>query len=146
MEKLQGMRLVLCGGLGSAGSLLTSLFGGWSSDMTTLVIFMGVDFLTGLIAAALSRSKKTEGGGLSSSVGMMGIAKKVMILLLVLVAHRVDLVLDIDYIQTAAVIAFIVNETISIIENAGLIGVPMPAVLLRAVELLRGKAEQDERN
>lgn len=136
--------MAACGGIGALGSFLAALFGGWSRDLTTLVIFMAVDFLTGLAAAALSRSQKTESGGLSSAVGFGGIAKKVMILVLVLVAHRVDLALGVSYVKTAAVIAFMVNEAISIVENAGLIGVPMPAVLLRAVDLLGGKADGHE--
>lgn len=101
------------------------------------------DFLTGLIAAALCKSGKTDSGGLSSSVGFKGIAKKVGIMLLVLIAHRIDLVLGTNYIKTAAVIAFIVNEVISIVENAGLIGVPMPAIFKKAVDLLKGKADED---
>lgn len=137
-------RALFCGTAGAAGSLLTSLFGGWSSDLSTLVICMAVDFLTGLIAAWMCKSEKTDSGGLSSAVGFKGIAKKVMILLLVLIAHRIDLVLGISYIKTAATIAFIVNETISIVENAGLIGVPMPAIFKKAIDLLKGKAEEDD--
>lgn len=136
-------RATFCGTAGAVGSLLTSLFGGWSSDLSTLVICMAVDFLTGLIAAALCKSGKTDSGGLSSSVGFKGIAKKVGIMLLVLIAHRIDLVLGTNYIKTAAVIAFIVNEVISIVENAGLIGVPMPAIFKKAVDLLKGKADED---
>lgn len=137
-------RALFCGTAGAVGSLLTSLFGGWSSDLSTLVICMAVDFLTGLIAAWMCKSEKTDSGGLSSAVGFKGIAKKVMILLLVLVAHRIDLVLGVSYIKTAATIAFIVNETISIVENAGLIGVPMPAIFKKAIDLLKGKAEEDD--
>ena len=136
-------RATFCGTAGAVGSLLASLFGGWSSDLSTLVICMAVDFLTGLIAAALCKSGKTDSGGLSSSVGFKGIAKKVGIMLLVLIAHRIDLVLGTNYIKTAAVIAFIVNEVISIVENAGLIGVPMPAIFKKAVDLLKGKADED---
>ena len=91
-----------------------------------------------------ARSKKTENGGLSSSVGWLGLAKKCMTLLLVLVAHRLDVTLGVDWVRTTVVVAFIVNETISIIENAGLLGIPMPAVLKKAVELLKGKAEPEE--
>lgn len=136
-------RATFCGTAGAVGSLLTSLFGGWSRDLSTLVICMAVDFLTGLIAAALCKSGKTDSGGLSSAVGFRGIAKKVGIMLLVLIAHRIDLVLGTNYIKTAAVIAFIVNEVISIVENAGLIGVPMPAIFKKAVDLLKGKADED---
>ena len=141
MEK---WRATFCGGAGAVGSLLTSLFGGWSSDLSTLVICMAVDFLTGLIAAALCKSEKTDSGGLSSAVGFQGIAKKVGILLLVLVAHRIDLVLGISYIKTAAVIAFVINEVISIIENAGHIGIPMPEIFKKAIDLLHNKAGEDE--
>lgn len=100
--------------------------------------------MTGLIAAAIGKSKKTENGGLSSSVGWLGLAKKCMTLLLVLVAHRLDVTLGVDWVKTTVVVAFIVNETISIIENAGLLGIPMPSVLKKAVELLKGKAEPEE--
>ena len=77
MEK---WRATFCGGAGAVGSLLASLFDGWSSDLSTLVICMAVDFLTGLTAAALCKSEKTDSGGLSSAVGFQGIAKKVGIL------------------------------------------------------------------
>ena len=141
MEK---WRVTFCGGAGAAGSLLASFFGGWSSDLSTLVICMAVDFLTGLTAAALCKSEKTASGGLSSAVGFRGIAKKVGILLLVLGAHRFDLVLGISYIKTAAVIAFVINEVISIIENAGHIGIPMPEIFKKAIDLLHNKAGEDE--
>ena len=144
MEKMNSVRAAFCGAIGAAGGFLSSLFGGWSSDLTTLLIFMIVDFATGLIAAALGRSKKTDAGGLSSSVGWLGLAKKVMTLLLVLVAYRIDVTLGVDWVKTAVVIAFIVNETISIVENAGLIGVPMPAVLQRAIDLLKGRADVED--
>ena len=130
MEK---WRATFCGGAGAVGSLLTSLFGGWSSDLSTLVICMAVDFLTGLIAAALCKSEKTVSGGLSSAVGFQGIAKKVGILLL-----------GISYIKTAAVIAFVINEVISIIENAGHIGIPMPEIFKKAIELLPKKPAEDQ--
>ena len=130
MEK---WRAAFCGGAGAAGSLLASLFGGWSSDLSTLVICMAVDFLTGLIAAALCKSEKTDSGGMSSSVGFQMIAKKDGILLL-----------GISYITTAAVIAFVINEVISIIENAGHIGIPMPEIFKKAIDLLHNKAGEDE--
>lgn len=144
MDKAIGIRAAVCGGIGAIGGFLSSLFGGWSNDLTTLIIFMAVDFVTGLIAAAIGKSKKTENGGLSSSVGWLGLAKKCMTLLLVLVAHRLDVTLGVDWVKTTVVVAFIVNETISIIENAGLLGIPMPSVLKKAVELLKGKAEPEE--
>jgi toxin secretion/phage lysis holin len=142
-EKLYSVRSLICSAAGAAGSLLASLFGGWSSDLSTLVIFMAVDFATGIAVAALCRSGKTKTGGLSSAAGWRGLTKKIMTLLMVVVAHRMDLILQIDYIKTAAVIAFTLNEAISILENAGLIGIPMPKVLIQAVDLLKGKTKED---
>lgn len=141
MEKIHHVRLAVCGFIGAAGGLIAELFGGWSNDLTTLVIFMAVDFLTGLLTAALSRSQKTAGGGLSSAVGWKGLLRKIMTLVLVMAAYRLDLVLGTDCIKTSAVIGFIVNETISVLENAGLIGVPLPSIFRQAIELLKGKGK-----
>ncbi|MCI8600759.1 MAG: phage holin family protein [Oscillospiraceae bacterium] len=142
MEQLHHARLAVCSFVGAAGGIIANLFGGWSSDLTTLVIFMAVDFLTGLLTAALSRSRKTAGGGLSSAVGWQGLMRKIMTLMLVMAAYRLDLILGTGCIRTSAVIGFIANESISILENAGLIGVPLPGVFKQAIELLKGKGDK----
>ena len=129
--------------IGVIGSVIASFFGGWSSDLATLMIFMGIDYITGLIVAGVfKRSKKSKNGGLESKVGFKGLAKKVMILLFVLIGYRLDLLLGSDYIRTAIVIAFIVNETISITENAGLIGVPIPKPIMNAIDILKSKEDE----
>ena len=64
-------------------------------------------------------------------------------LLVVLVACRLDLVMGSNFIRDAVVIAFIANETISIIENAGLMGIPIPAAIMKAIEILKNKAESE---
>lgn len=126
--------------IGVIGSAIASLFGGWSSDLTTLLIFMAVDFVTGLIVAGVfKKSKKSENGALESNIGFKGLAKKVMILLFILIGHRLDILLGSDYIRTALVIAFITNETISITENAGLMGIPIPKPIKDAIDILRGE-------
>ena len=108
----------------------------------TLVIFMGVDYLTGLIVAGLFHtSQKTENGRLESRAGWKGLCRKGVTLLIVLVACRLDLVIGSNFIRDAVVIAFIANETISIIENAGLMGVPIPAAIIDAIEVLKKQAE-----
>ena len=81
-------------------------------------------------------------GGLSSAVGWQGLMRKIMTLVLVMAAYRLDLILGIDCIKTSAVIGFIANESISILENAGLIGVPLPGVFKQAIELLKGKGDK----
>lgn len=129
--------------IGVIGSMIASFFGGWSSDLATLMIFMGIDYITGLIVAGVfKKSKKSKNGGLESKVGFKGLAKKVMILLFVLIGYRLDLLLGSDYIRTAIVIAFIVNETISITENAGLIGVPIPKPIMNAIDILKSKEDE----
>jgi len=129
--------------LGIVGAFVSNLFGGWDAGLTTLVIFMTVDYLTGLIVAGVfHKSGKTENGALSSKVGLQGIAKKIMMLLMVLVAVRLDILTGTDYIRDAVIIALCGNELISIIENAGLMGVPIPKKLKDAIEVLSRKEEE----
>ncbi len=128
--------------IGAIGAFVTSLFGGWDAGLTTLVIFMTIDYLTGFIVAGVfHKSGKTENGALSSKAGIQGIAKKIMMLLMVLVAVRLDILTGTDYIRDAVIIALCGNELISIIENAGLMGVPIPKKLQDAIEVLSRKEE-----
>jgi len=135
------IKIFVCTFFGVAGSLFTKIFGGWSEDMITLLIFMGVDFLTGLIVAGVFKaSGKTESGALNSKASFKGLCKKCVMLLFVLVACRLDILLGVDYIRAATVIGFILNEAISIIENAGLMGIPLPEVIKKAIEILKNKS------
>lgn len=141
---IKHMGETVCAAAGAVGGAIAAAFGGWNCDLTVLVAFMAIDYLTGLLAAALGKSPKTEGGGLSSAVGWLGLARKAATLLLVLVAHGLDVMLGAEYVRTAAVIAFIVNEALSILENAGLLGVPLPEVIRKALEVLRGRENPEE--
>lgn len=136
------MKTGICTAVGIVGSFIASLFGGWSSALATLMIFMGVDYATGLIVAGVfHKSGKSETGTLESHAGWKGLCKKGVSLLIVLVAHRLDLLMGSSFIRDATIIAFITNETISIVENAGLMGAPIPAVLVKAIEVLKQKAD-----
>ena len=127
-------------GIGAIGSFIASLYGGWTSAMTTLCVFMLIDYITGLICAGVfKKSIKTEDGGLESKAGFKGLARKFAILLLVLVACRIDITLGTTYVRDTVIIAFIANETISIVENIGLMGVPLPSVITKAITLLNEK-------
>lgn len=140
------MKEGLCAGIGVIGSAITGLFGGWDAALTTLLIFMGADYLTGLIVAGVfHRSEKTDNGALESRAGWKGLCRKGVALLIVLVAFRLDVAMDSNFIRDAVVIAFTANETISIIENAGLMGVPIPAVITRAIEVLKNKADHKDK-
>lgn len=131
--------------IGLLGSWIASLFGGWDSALVTLLIFMGIDYITGLIVGGVfHKSEKTENGALESRAGWKGLCRKGVTLLIVLLAHRLDLVMGSNFIRDAVVIAFITNETISIIENAGLMGIPVPSVVVRAIEVLKEKSEGGE--
>lgn len=139
------MKIKILSLLGCAGSVIASLFGGWDAALVTLLIFMGVDYVTGLIVAGVFHtSEKTENGTLESRAGWKGLCRKGVTLLVVLVACRLDLMMGSNFIRDAVVIAFVANETISIIENAGLMGIPIPAVITKAIEVLKKKAESEE--
>ena len=133
------MKTGICTAVGVAGGFIASLFGGWDAALTT-----GVDYVTGLIVAGVfHRSQKSTDGALESRAGWKGLCRKGTTLLVVLVACRLDLVTGSTFIRDTAIIAFIANETISIIENAGLMGVPIPAVVAKAIDILKQKAEGD---
>lgn len=139
------MKQTICVILGMAGSAVASLFGGWDSGLVTLLIFMGIDYLSGLIVAGVFHSSnKTDTGTLESHAGWKGICKKCMTLLFVLVAYRLDLMIGTNYIRDAVIIAFVANELISIVENAGLMGLPVPEVIKKAIDVLQKKEKKEE--
>ena len=128
--------------IGVLGSLLTSLFGGWDDAIVTLLIFMAVDYITGLIVAGVFHaSNKSPNGSLESRAGWKGLCRKGVTLLVVLVATRLDMAIGTHYIRDAVVIAFVANEALSIIENAGLMGIPIPEVIIRMIDVLKKHSE-----
>lgn len=138
------MKNMICATIGIVGSGIASCFGGWTAAMTTLLIFMVIDYITGLVVAGVfHKSKKTENGALESKAGFKGLCKKGMILLFVLIGYRLDLAVGTSYIRDAVCIAFIANELISIVENAGLMGVPIPSAITKAIDVLKSKNEND---
>ncbi len=138
------MKEKICVILGLIGSAVASVFGGWDTGLVTLLIFMGLDYISGLIVAGIFHaSTKTDTGALESRAGWKGLCRKGMALIFVLVAYRLDLVIGTDYIRDAVIIAFIVNETISLVENAGLMGVPLPAIIKKAIDILQKKSESE---
>lgn len=137
------MKNALCLGLGAVGAWIADLFGGFDAALITLTLFMAADYITGLVVAGVfHRSPKSETGTLESRAGLKGLLRKGGMLLVVLVACRLDLLLGSDFVRDAAVIAFAANETISIIENLALMGVPVPKVLTEAIEVLKKKSDE----
>lgn len=139
---MTNLKALICTALGVIGGTIAQLFGGWTEDMITLITFMAVDFIMGLIVAGVfHKSNKSQSGALNSHAGWVGLCKKGVILLFVLIAHRLDVLLGSDYIRTTAIIGFIANEVISIVENAGLMGVPLPDVIVKAIEILKHRID-----
>lgn len=133
--------------VGAIGGFVAMAFGGWSDALITLIIFMSVDYITGLaVAGIFKKSKKSENGALESRAGFKGLCRKGVALLIVLVAVRLDIIMHTSYIKDAVIIAFVANESISIIENAGLMGIPVPGIIARAIDVLRNESEKANSN
>jgi toxin secretion/phage lysis holin len=132
----------ICTGIGVIGSIIVSAFGGWDTGLVTLLIFMGIDYFSGLVVAGVfHKSNKTESGALESKAGWKGLCRKCMTLLFVLIAYRLDLAIGVDYIRNAVIIGFMANELISIVENAGLMGLPLPDAINKAIDVLTEQKE-----
>lgn len=128
--------------LGAIGGAIAYALGGWDNGITTLCIFMVVDFGTGFICAAVFKaSPKTASGALNSWEMAKGFFKKVGMLCLVAIAQRLDLMLGCAFVRDAVVIAFCASELLSIVENAGRMGIPIPKIIIRAIDLLQHKAD-----
>lgn len=142
------MKNILCLDIVLIGSVVAALFGGWDAALTTLAIFMALDYVTGLLLAGVfKKSPKTKDGALESKAGLKGLIRKGAILAVVLVAHRLDVVMGTTFLKDATCIAFLANEALSIIENVGLMtGVKIPKRLRGAIELLRKEDDEDDEN
>ena len=120
------------------GVAISWAFGGWDAALAALVICMAVDYISGsLVALVFHNSKKSESGSYNSAYGLKGLCKKGMMLLFVLVAVQMDKVLGADYVRDAVCVGFCTNEVLSITENLGLAGVPMPQAVVKALEQLQ---------
>lgn len=138
------MKQSVCSGIGLIGSAIAALIGGWDTGLVTLLIFMAVDYISGLmVAGVFHKSSKTNTGALESKTCWKGLCRKCMTLVFVLIAYRLDLVINTNYIRDAVIIAFIANELISIVENAGLMGIPLPEVITKAIDVLQKKSESE---
>ena len=135
------MKETACTMIGLIGSAFCWAFGGWDSAMAALVVCMSVDYISGsLVALVFHKSTKTESGAYNSAYGLKGLCKKGLMLLFVLVAVQIDGILGTDYARDAVCIGFCANEILSIIENLGLAGIPMPQAVTKALEQLQKKS------
>ena len=124
----------------AVGGWLGWYAGGWDGFLYTLVVFVVIDYITGLMCAVINKN-------LSSEIGAKGIFKKVLIFALVGVGYTVDtyLIGDGSAVRTAVIFFFISNEGVSLLENATRIGLPVPpqmkAVLAQLHDNKNGGAE-----
>ncbi|SDY18282.1 toxin secretion/phage lysis holin [Evansella caseinilytica] len=117
----------------ATGAIASFIFGGWSTLLAVLLTLVVIDYVTGVMASYIV-------GNLTSDAGLKGIAKKVFIFAMVAVAHIIGLLLgDTSLIKDAVIFFYIINEIISIFENAGRAGIPLPAKIKKAVKNLREK-------
>ena len=138
------MKETFCLIAGVVGGFIATLLGGWDSALATLVVFMGIDFVTGLVTAVMGKSKHSRSGALNSKAGWIGLAKKLCILLMVVVGVRIDILLGTTYIRDTVCISFCLNELLSIIENATLMGIPFPPAIKKAIDVLQTKVGRAE--
>lgn len=123
-----------------AGAIVAYLFGGWDALLGITLAFVTTDYMTGVIAAAIE-------GKLASNVGYKGIARKVMIFVMIALAHLIDQALGLDRVlMTATIFFYLANEILSIVENIGRIGLPVPKKLLKAIAMLKEMAGEDDEN
>ena len=134
------MKQTLCTGLGITGAFLSWAFGGWDAALTALMICICVDYISGsLVALVFQNSNKSDTGAYNSAYGLKGLCKKGLMLMFVLVAVQIDRLMGADYVRVAVCIGFCSNEILSITENLGLAGVPMPQAVVKALEQLQKK-------
>ncbi|MFD2117237.1 holin family protein [Paenibacillus yanchengensis] len=124
--------------IAAGGAVISFLLGGWTQLMTVLVIFIAIDFLLGVTLAA------KEGKAASREL-WLGVTRKIGTLSIVAVAHMLDTIIgDAHLIRDAAIFFYLAGELLSLIENAGQLGVPIPPIISKAVEVLRGKGVEKE--
>lgn len=122
---------------GILGAFITYAFGGWNELLSFFLLAIAIDYATGIVASL--KEKK----GLSSEVGFWGLAKKGFMLLVVILAHRLDVLMQTDFVMDGAIYFYLANELISITENYGRIGLPLPKQVKKMIAILKDRGERE---
>ena len=132
--------------LAAAAGAVAGFVGEWNMLLTALAALMVMDYVTGVIVAWRGKSPKSETGGVSSRAGFDGLIRKGFIILIVLLATILDRALNTGSMvfQTASVCYYIANEGLSILENAGLMGVPIPEAVRKALEVFKNRSDTED--
>lgn len=132
------MKQMLCTLVGILGSSICAAFGGWDAALSALIVCISIDYISGsLVALVFHKSTKSETGAYNSSYGFQGLCRKGLMLLFVVVAVQIDRLGGTDFVRDAVCIGFCSNEVLSIMENLGHAGVPMPEIVRKALEQLQ---------
>ena len=137
--------------LAAIGGAVASFFTGLPSIMWVLLAVMSIDYITGIICGCMGKSQKTENGYLSSHEAWKGLMKKALILLVVLLAALLDKAVSMgagvtfDAVAGATCLWFIASEGFSILENVASMGVPIPKILMQALEIMRNKGGEQKK-
>ena len=136
------MKNAVLGALAVVGSAITQAMGGWDVTLKVLVGFMAVDYVTGILVAAVwHKSSKSETGALESNACFKGLLKKMMILLIVWMAAMLDRATGSEFVRTAVCLFYIGNEGLSILENSVIMGVPWPETIKNVLEVMRKQGD-----
>lgn len=137
--------------LAAAGGAIASFFVTMPPLVWVLIAVMTIDYITGLLCGAMGKSKKTENGFLASHEAFKGLMKKALILLVVLLAALLDYAVSLgagvtfEAVMGATCLWFIASEGFSILENVACMGVPVPKILLRVLEIMKEKGDVPEK-
>lgn len=138
------MKTMVCSVAGLIGGAICSALGGWDFAVQALLFLAVADFFSGwLVAVVFHKSPKTESGAYASRVGLKGLTRKAMMFVFVCIGNLMDTMLGVAYLRDAIVIGFVVNEIVSIVENAGLMGLPLPKAITKALDVLSSKADSN---
>ena len=133
--------------LAAAGGAIVSFFVQMPPLVWILIAVMSIDYVTGLILAALGKSTKTENGYIASHAAFIGLMKKAGILLVILLASLVDMAvshgagIQFEAVMGACCLWFIASEGFSVLENVAQMGVPVPKVLMKVLEIMKEKGD-----
>ena len=137
------MKTAICSAIGIVGGAIATALGGWDFSVKALLMCMAIDYFSGwAVAAVFHKSPKTATGAYASNIGLMGLVRKAMMFAFVCIGNLMDGMLGVNYLRNAIVIGFVVNEILSIVENAGLMGLPLPKAVVKALDVLSNKADK----
>ncbi|MEC0089179.1 phage holin family protein [Paenibacillus macquariensis] len=132
--------LVIQGASGLVGAVIAFTFGGWNQLLSIFLVVILIDYITGVLAAIKDKT------GLNSKIGFWGITRKALMFIVILLAHQMDILLgqDLGVVKSGAIYFYMANELISITENYGRLGLPLPNKVTRIIKILKNKDTSDD--